>query len=137
MSRQGLGVAMSDGVQLALAPSPVATVADTAPLGMAASASPATSRAAAVAASPRTGSQKARLLEAYLSAGDGGLTDEEAAKACGLYELEGCCWWKRCGDLRRDGFIHPTGQQRTGVTGHARDVCAVTVAGFLSVEVAA
>lgn len=93
-----------------------------------------TSRAAAMAASPRTGSQKARLLAAYLGAGAQGMTDEEAARASGLYAIEGCCWWKRCSDLRRDGFIEPTGEQREGVTGHMREVCAVTVAGFLSVE---
>jgi hypothetical protein len=98
---------------------------------------PQTSARAAVAASPRTGSQKALLLQAYLAAGDDGLTDEQAARRSGLYDREGCCWWKRCSDLRRDGFIAPTGQQRTGVTGHQRDVCAVTVSGFLSVDVAA
>jgi len=123
--------------QLALAPEPVAVVTDTQARTMATADGPATSRAAAVAASPRTGSQKALLLQAYLSAGDAGLTDEEAAKATGLYHREGCCWWKRCNDLRNDGFIATTGEQRRGAAGHMRDVCAVTVSGFLSVEVAA
>jgi len=123
--------------QLALAPEPVAVVTDTQAHTMANADGPATSRAAAAAASPRTGSQKALLLQAYLQAGDAGLTDEEAAKATGLYQREGCCWWKRCSDLRTDGFIAPTGEQRMGAAGHPRDVCAVTVTGFLSVEVAA
>jgi hypothetical protein len=124
--------------QLALAPEPVAVVTDTQAHTMARKDGPATSRAAAAAASPRTGSQKALLLEAYLTAGDAGLTDEQAAEATGM--LQANPRWdytKRCSDLRRDGFIAPTGEQRMGAAGHPRDVCAVTVTGFLSVEVAA
>lgn len=123
----GKGVAAVNALTLLDTPAEVMAQAD----------APSTSTVAAVAASPRTGSQKARLLQQYLVAGDDGLTDEEAAKAAGLYEIEGCCWWKRCSDLRRDGFITPTGEVRQGVTGHMREVCAVTVAGFLSVEAAA
>ena len=126
---QRVGKPVTPPAQLTLASTP-ATV-------MARAGGADTSIRAAKVAAPRTGSQKARLLAAYTAAGTRGLTDEEAAKATGLYDIEGCCWWKRCGDLRADGFIITTGAERPGVTGHMREVCAVTVAGFLSVEVAA
>lgn len=63
---------------------------------------PETSKAAA--ASIRTGSHKQLLLEAYRAAGYKGLTDEEAAERAGLTRTG---YWKRCSDLRRDGFIVP------------------------------
>ena len=67
----------------------------------------------------RAGSQKARLLEAY-SRYWSGLTDEDAAAYAGLL---GTCYWKRCGELRADGKIVPTGQTRMGSAGVPRIVC--------------
>lgn len=94
---------------------------------------PATSHAAATSAAPRTGSQKATLLRAYAIAGDIGLTDEEAASITRLDQRPSCCWWKRCSDLRRDGFIEATGRARAGQAGDRRMVCAITPEGRLAV----
>lgn len=76
----------------------------------------------------RAGSQKARLLSVYqraeeaarLWATDPGLTDEEAA---GMANLTRTCYWKRCGELRADGKIVPTGETRLGNAGVPRIVC--------------
>lgn len=72
----------------------------------------------------RAGSQKARLLAAYAEAGSRGLTDDEAAVACGL---ERSCFWKRCGELRQDGMIESTGLTRVGpMFGERRIVSVIT-----------
>lgn len=71
--------------------------------------------------------QKIRLLVAFRDAGEAGLTDEEAAKACGLYQTRSV-WWHRCTDLRYDGLIwelRPT-QYREGDSGVKRIVSAIT-----------
>jgi hypothetical protein len=86
----------------------------------------ATSLEGARSVSYRAGSQKARLLEAYRMAfvnGWGGLTDEQAA---GIVGLERACYWKRCGELRADGRIVPTGEERRGEAGVMRIVCRYT-----------
>jgi len=67
----------------------------------------------------RAGSQKARLLEAYRHY-PLGLTDEAAAAREGLLHT---CYWKRCGELRADGKIIPTGETRMGSAGVQRIVC--------------
>ena len=85
---------------------------------------------------PRKPSQTERLLAAYAAAGETGLTDEEAAAASGLLKLTLCCWWKRCGELRKAGRIEPAAAvgdipvTRRGTTGHPRRVCRITVDGL-------
>lgn len=68
----------------------------------------------------RAGSQKARLLNAYIEAYPEALTDEEAAVRAGLTANRTCCWWKRCGELRQDGYIEQTDEMRRGSAGVAR-----------------
>jgi hypothetical protein len=84
---------------------------------------PATSLAGAHDVAYRAGSQKARLLAAYVDAYPAGLTDEEAAKIAGLYELRTASWWKRCSELRDTGEIVPTSETRRGESGSERMVC--------------
>lgn len=88
---------------------------------------PATSKAGASDVAYRSGTQKAKLLQAYAQAGDRGLTDEEAAELAGLNMRS--CFWKRCGELRQDGYISETGQTRNGDAGVARLVSAITETG--------
>lgn len=57
----------------------------------------------------RLGSTKARILEVYRQA-EGPLTPREAAELAGL-ERDG---HKRVSDLRRDGWLEPTGFARNG-----------------------
>lgn len=77
------------------------------------------SEAGAESVAYRAGSQKAKLLAAFKAAPDG-LTDEEAAEVAGLLRS---CFWKRCGELREDGVITPTGAYRMGEAGVQRMVC--------------
>lgn len=83
---------------------------------------PATSAAGARDVSIRATSQKADLLRAYGAAGDGGLTDEQAGEQSGLAARRGCCYWKRCGELREDGLIVLTPTTREASTGSEQRV---------------
>ena len=73
----------------------------------------ASSRAGARDVGYRAGSQKARLLAVYEAAFPEALTDEEAARSAGLY-VTGCCYWKRCSELRDAGAIIEVGTKRVG-----------------------
>jgi hypothetical protein len=86
---------------------------------------PSTSAEGARSVAYRAGSQKALLLRAYVDTN--GLTDEEAAAVAGLSHIG---FWKRCAELRRDGFIEDTGTTRTGVAGVNCMVCEITEAGL-------
>ena len=85
---------------------------------------PSTSRQGAAVMPKAWNTHKARLLAAYAAA-EAGLTDEEAAKACGL-EKHG---WKRCSDLRTLGLIVPTLTTRTASSGLEQRVCEITKLG--------
>lgn len=87
----------------------------------------ATSVAGAKSVTYRAGSQKHRLLLAYAQAFASGLTDEEAAVVTGLTES---CYWKRCGELRQDGFIQETDRTRKGTAGVPRMVSTITPEGL-------
>lgn len=91
-------------------------VKDTNPRTIVRTTDPITSQIAARAVSYRTGTQKARLLQAYLSEPEG-LTDDEAGMRVGLPQA-----WKRCSDLRNDGVIEPVGT-RPGLHGTPVMVC--------------
>lgn len=75
----------------------------------------------------RASSQRMLLLAAYAAIGDLGLTDEDAALIAEVPVHS--CWWKRCGELRRDGLIAETGRHRDGRAGVPRVVCVITPAG--------
>lgn len=96
---------------------------------LARSTDPDTSHAGAVDVTVRAGTQRARLLAAYVHTPVHwrGLADEEAAQLAGL-ERTGC--WKRCAELRRDGLIAPTGGWVTGSAGSAVMLCRITAAGI-------
>jgi hypothetical protein len=79
---------------------------------------------------------RGRLLKAYSVLGQDhlGLTDEEAAHIAGMPVTS--CWWKRCGELRKMGYIAPVPEEdadtyvvRKGAAGVARMVCAITPEG--------
>jgi len=101
---------------------------------------PSTSHAAAVAVAPKTGSHKFRLLVEYAGAVDrNGLTDAEAAARAYLL---GTGYWKRCSDLRNDGFIAPLHDASGNVVvrytanGDANMVCAITDKGLAALPTA-
>lgn len=74
---------------------------------LARSTDPDTSHAAARHAEYRSGSAKARLLQAYREAWPLAMTDHAASIAAGFDPLRGA--WKRCSDLRNDGRIERVG----------------------------
>ena len=93
---------------------------------------PETSVAGAESIAYRAGSQKAKLLEAYSRHPVAGLTDEEACVEAGLSLRS--CFWKRCSEMRQDGYIFETGQTRLGDAGVARMVCIITPLGLTSLQ---
>lgn len=82
----------------------------------------------------RAGSQRARLLTAYADAGDYGLTNEGAGIITGLAERPGCCYWKRCDELRKAGYIRWTEDTRTSRAGEAQGVSVITRAGLAALD---
>lgn len=85
---------------------------------------PDTSRAAAHA----LGDQAARMRRLLAAFAVGPMTAEEAADAAGFGPEEGA--WKRVSDLARLGLIADTPQRRTGRSGRAQIVRAITADGL-------
>jgi len=90
------------------------------------SADPITSVKAGGDVKPRRATQAMLLLAEYQQ---GGMTDEEAGMASGLALKPKCCYWKRCSELRAEGFIIPTGETRLSSAGSAMQVCEITEEG--------
>ena len=96
---------------------------------------PITSHEAALSVTVRAGSQQAQLLQAYADAGALGLTDDEAGVNTGLAAKPGCCWWKRCSELRQAGYIVPIGNvTRLSRAGENQQVCGITNAGIEALQ---
>jgi hypothetical protein len=70
-------------------------------------------------------SQAMRLLAVYNEHPIYGLLDEEAANHA---KIAG--GWKRCADLRRLGYIKPTGEMAATVSGVKAMVCRITSEGM-------
>jgi hypothetical protein len=87
---------------------------------------PLTSHMAAEAIAIPARSQRARILIAFSRVEDA--TDDYAAQVAGISLLS--CYWKRCSELREDGFIRPTGEVRPGWSGQDRIVCRITDKGL-------
>jgi hypothetical protein len=93
---------------------------------------PPTSKAGAKSVKIRANSQMAQLLVIYLMAFDRfKLTDDQAADESGLLAKAGCCWWKRCSDLRALGLIEAIGTGISPLTGEDRMTCEITEAGMV------
>lgn len=99
---------------------------------------PVTSHKAATAVTVKAGTQRSYLLLPFYWQNldhDGtplGLTDEEAmnrAAQAGLPVSARSEYSKRCSELREAGLIEPTGETRTGASGHKRIVSRITDAG--------
>lgn len=92
---------------------------------------PETSRKAGQQAQIRAGSQRHQLLAVY--ADHGGLIDEEAGEISGL-RRPGVCYWKRCSELRQQGYIEPTGETRVSNVGEWQQVCRITDLGKVALD---
>lgn len=89
-----------------------------------------TSKQAAADVSFRAGTQKAKLLLAFVSATP--LTDEQAAIEAGLSLRS--CFWKRCGELRELGLIEFTGDTVVGSAGSSVGTSRITAKGKAAAE---
>lgn len=78
---------------------------------------PGTSKAAALDAMPRTGTQREKLLDAIVRSGEKGLTFEEAGAATGVPSP-----WKRLSELHEGRWIEDSGKTRKGNTGSEQTV---------------
>ena len=92
---------------------------------------PTTSTKAAATIWVRAGSQRELLLSKYAGAD---MTDEEAGHASGLAQQTKCCYWKRCSELRANGYIVITGTTRIGSAGSSMMVCAITPEGLAALD---
>jgi DNA-binding CsgD family transcriptional regulator len=73
-----------------------------------------TSRAAAIAAQPRAGTQAARILDEIVRSGSSGLTDEQIAAQTGLSLNK---VRPRRGELRAKGYVRYSGTDRATALG--------------------
>lgn len=85
-----------------------------------------TSRLAAIYHYQRSGTQRRRIGQAFYDHPEG-LTDEEAAGHAGIRPMS--CPWKRCSELREDGFLEDTGTTRLTQQGSPAKVWRMTDAG--------
>lgn len=95
---------------------------------------PVTSHMAGANVQVRAGSQKALILEAYGKHPMFGLTDEQAGLETGLAHKPGCCYWKRCSELRQLGLIQVTKENRESRAGEKQQVCVITLEGLKALE---
>lgn len=67
-----------------------------------------------------------------------GMTDEEVGFATILngesMYAQRACYWKRCSELRKNGFIRATGETRVSAAGQMQQVCQITPEGIAHVE---
>jgi hypothetical protein len=67
-----------------------------------------------------------------------GMTDEEVGSATILngesMYAQRACYWKRCSELRKNGFIRATGETRISSAGQMQQVCEITQEGIDHVE---
>ena len=91
---------------------------------------PETSRQAAEANAPRSGTQRAKVLLALFGARSRhlGLTDDQIAAETGLV---GNAVRPRRGELVADGFVEDSGERRSSWMGHPAVVWTITARGAL------
>jgi len=88
---------------------------------------PLTSKAAALANFPRSGSQRRRVLRVIYAAGAAGLTAEEAADRTGMPSAaSGNSAAKRMSELKQGGWIESSGRTRRTRMGEQAQVMIVS-----------
>lgn len=97
---------------------------------------PHTSHLAGQGARDRSLPQRDILLLTHYEYRSYGLTDEEAGTQSGLRDKPGCCYWKRCSELRQMGLISVVHTRnylpstRTSRAGEQQQVCELTETGL-------
>lgn len=80
----------------------------------------------------RSGSQRWELLKQYVEHGP--LTNEQAGDLSGLSEKKSCCYWKRCSELLKHGYLEDTGTEIVSQVGEMQRVCRVTSKGVNAIK---
>jgi hypothetical protein len=76
----------------------------------------------------RAGTQRWNLLRQYVLHGP--LTNEQAGDLSGLSSKKSCCYWKRCSELLKHGYLQDTGLEVRSQVGELQRVCSVTQKGI-------
>lgn len=76
----------------------------------------------------RAGTQRWNLLRQYVLHGP--LTNEQAGDLSGLSSKKSCCYWKRCSELLKHGYLEDTGLEVRSQVGEMQRVCCVTQKGI-------
>ena len=80
----------------------------------------------------RAGSQRWELLKKYVEHGP--LTNEQAGDLSGLSGKKSCCYWKRCSELLKHGYLEDTGTEIVSQVGEMQRVCRVTSKGITAIK---
>lgn len=80
----------------------------------------------------RAGSQRWELLKKYVEHGP--LTNEQAGDLSGLSGKKSCCYWKRCSELLKHGYLEDTGTEIASQVGEMQRVCRVTSKGIAAIN---
>jgi hypothetical protein len=80
----------------------------------------------------RSGSQRWELLRQYVEHGP--LTNEQAGDLSGLSARKSCCYWKRCSELLKHGYIEDTGKEALSQVGEMQRVCMATSKGIATIQ---
>jgi hypothetical protein len=80
----------------------------------------------------RSGSQRWELLKQYVEHGP--LTNEQAGDLSGLSGKKSCCYWKRCSELLKHGYLEDTGTEIVSQVGEMQRVCRVTSKGIAAIK---
>lgn len=90
---------------------------------------PATSHKGAADVVVRAGTQRAKLLAAYVAGTVRlELTADQAMRRAGVSERS--CYWKRVSELVAGGYLEDTGQERMGEQGSSQRVNRITAKGL-------
>jgi len=80
----------------------------------------------------RAGTQRWNLLRQYVLHGP--LTNEQAGDLSGLSSKKSCCYWKRCSELLKHGYLQDTGIEVRSQVGELQRVCSVTSKGIAAIN---
>lgn len=81
----------------------------------------------------RAGTQRWNLLRQY--ALHGPLTNEQAGDLSGLSAKKGCCYWKRCSELLKHGYLEDAHYSLCSQAGEMQRVCRIARKGWDAINV--
>ena len=83
----------------------------------------------------RAGTQRWNLLRQYVLHGP--LTNEQAGDLSGLSSKKSCCYWKRCSELLKHGYLENAHYSKVSQAGERQRVCRATQKGIDAINLGA